>query len=33
VRAVVDGAYRIKSVVHSLTQDGYKTNIEAEGLA
>jgi hypothetical protein len=33
VRAVVDGAYRIKSVVHSLTGDGYKTNIEAEGLA
>jgi hypothetical protein len=33
VRAVIDGAYRIKSVVHSLTQDGYKTNIEAEGLA
>jgi uncharacterized protein len=33
VRPVVDGAYRIKSVVHSLTGDGYKTNIEAEGLA
>jgi phage protein D len=33
VRGVVDGAYRIKSAVHSLTQDGYKTNIEAEGLA
>lgn len=33
VRAEVDGAYRIKSAVHSLTSDGYKTNIEAEGLA
>jgi phage protein D len=33
VRPVVDGAYRIKSVVHSLTGDGYKTNIEAEGIA
>jgi phage protein D len=33
VRAAVDGAYRIKSVVHSLTGDGYKSNIEAEGLA
>jgi uncharacterized protein len=33
VRPIVDGAYRIKSVVHSLTGDGYKTNIEAEGIA
>jgi len=33
VRAGVDGSYRIKSVVHALSNDGYKTNIEAEGLA
>lgn len=32
VRAGVDGAYRIKSVVHSLSGDGYKTSIEAEGI-
>lgn len=33
VRSEVDGSYRIKSVVHSLSPDGYKTNITAEGIA
>jgi phage protein D len=33
VRAGVDGSYRIKSVIHALSNEGYRTNLEAEGLA
>lgn len=32
IKAGVDGLYRVKSVVHSLTSNGYRTNIQAEDI-